>query len=230
MLVELKDDAVPGLPTRPAPFGKAELDALDAEIRSIFAPSQILVPDDVRGSHATLPDAIKTQGWPTLDESRGKVMFALDNDGALRDLYLADHPALRGRVLFVNVEEAHPAAAWMKRNDPVEDFETIRKLVKAGYLVRTRADADTAEARKNDTTRLEKALASGAQFVSTDFPDPRPELSTYQARLPGRVVARINPVNGDSALGGLDLDRHWSRKLQGEPSPGLPVLDRRPSR
>ncbi len=204
--LELKDDAVPGLPTLPAPFGKAELDAIDAEIRSVFQPSDFLAPDDLRGHFATLPEAIKAQGWPSLEASRGKVLFALDNEGPLRDLYLADHPALRGRVMFVTVEPDHPAAAWMKRNDPIKEFDEIQKLVKAGFLVRTRADADTAEARKDDPTRREKALASGAQFISTDFPEPRPELSSYQVRLPGGIVARSNPVSGDPALEGVDLE------------------------
>jgi hypothetical protein len=34
-------------------------------------------------------------GWPTLSESRGRVMFALDNDDAKRDTYIADHSSLR---------------------------------------------------------------------------------------------------------------------------------------
>ena len=206
VLVELKDDSVAALPTRPSTFGKAELDGIDAEIRSVFAPGHFLAPDEVRGPHASLPDAIKAKGWPTLEESRGKVLFALDNEGALCDLYLAGHRALQGRAMFVSVAPDHPAAAWMKRNDPVREFDQIRALVKAGFLVRTRADADTAEARKNDPTRREKALASGAQFISTDFPEARPEISSYRVRLPGDVVARSNPVSGDPALAGLDLE------------------------
>jgi hypothetical protein len=206
VLVELKDDAVAALPTRPSTFGKAELEGIDAEIRAVFSSHDLLAPDQVRGPRATLRDAIKSNGWPALEESRGKVLFALDNEGPLRDLYLADHPTLEGRAMFVAVDPDHPAAAWMKRNDPIRDFDEIRGLVKAGFLVRTRADADTAEARKNDPTRREKALASGAQFISTDFPEPRPEVSSYRVRLPGDVVARSNPVSGDPSLGGVDLE------------------------
>jgi hypothetical protein len=204
--LELKDDAVAALPTRPMAFGKAELDAVDAEIRSVFQPGEFLAPDDVRGDSETLREAIQSRGWPTLGASRGKVLFALDNEGAVSDLYLADHPALRGRAMFVSVAPDHPAAAWMKRNDPVREFDEIQSLVKAGFLVRTRADADTAEARKGDGSRLEKALASGAQVISTDDPEPRPEWSPYQAKLPGGVVARSNPVSGDKSLAGIDLD------------------------
>jgi Phosphoinositide phospholipase C, Ca2+-dependent len=206
VLVELKDDVIAALPTRPAPFGKAELDGIDAEIRSVFSHGEFFAPDDLRGPHATLPEAIKAKGWPTLDEARGKVLFALDNEGPLLDLYLADHEALKGRAMFATVPIDHPAAAWMKVNDPIHDFDQIQTLVKAGFLVRTRADADTTEARKNDPARREKALASGAQFVSTDFAEARPDLSTYRVKFPGGVVARTNPVNGNPALVGVDLE------------------------
>src|SRR5262249_23299947 len=42
ILVELKDGAVFGLPTRPEKFGPAELDAVDAEILSVFDRSEII--------------------------------------------------------------------------------------------------------------------------------------------------------------------------------------------
>ena len=212
VLVELKDDAVPGLPTRPALFGKAELDGIDAEIRSVFAPEELFAPDDLRGSYETLPEAIKARGWPTLEEARGKVLFALDNEGALRDHYLADHPALRGRAMFVNVPRDQPAAAWMKVNDPIHDFDEIQSLVKAGFLVRTRADSDTIEARKDDPARRDKALASGAQFVSTDFAEARADISPYRVRLPGDVVVRPNPVCGNATLAGVDLETPQTRR------------------
>jgi hypothetical protein len=108
--------------------------------------------------------------------------------------------------MFVNVDRDHPAAAWMKMNDPVAHFDEIQSLVKAGFLVRTRSDADTVEGRKNDVTRREKAFASGAQFISTDFPEPRADFSVYQVRLPGDRVARPNPISGVEDKDGLDLE------------------------
>jgi Phosphoinositide phospholipase C, Ca2+-dependent len=199
VLVELKGQA-------DEPFDGPALDGLDAEIRSVFQPSEFLSPDDVRGDHATLPEALRRQGWPTLDAARGKVMFALDNEDAIRNRYLDGHPALKGRCLFVSVPANHPAAAWMKVNDAVTDFDRIQRLVRDGFLVRTRADADTTEARANDPSCRDKALASGAQFVSTDYAEPDFTLSPYLVRLPGGVVARLNPVSGDFALSGVDLE------------------------
>ncbi|APW61335.1 phosphatidylinositol-specific phospholipase C1-like protein [Paludisphaera borealis] len=201
VLVELKTEAFPLLPTNPLPFEKADLEALESAIREGFPPATLVTPDDLRGASETLPEAIRTHGWPTLESSRGKVMFALNNGGGLRDLYLEGHPALRGRVMFVQAEPGHPAAAWMGIDDAVANHDRIIELVRAGYLVRTRADADTQESRRNDTTRREAAFSSGAQFLSTDYPNPRPDFSPYSARLPGSVVARPNPVNARPRVG-----------------------------
>jgi hypothetical protein len=207
ILLELKEDQPDPALTRPVPFGEQELNALEAEILSVFARRKILTPDDVRGQAATLPEALRQHGWPMLRAVRGKVIFGLDNETLVRDLYLKGHPALAGRLVFVSVPPRHPAAAWMKDNDPVEDFDRIQGLVKAGFLVRTRADADTVEARTNDTRRRDKALASGAQFISTDYPEANPALSSYVVRFEDGVVVRTNPVNGDSSLRGMDLEK-----------------------
>ena len=88
--------------------------------------------------------------------------------------------------MFVTVTPEHPAAAWFKVNDPIKDFDKIQRLVKAGFLVRTRADADTKQARKGAVAQHDKALASGAQFISTDYRDPDRRFSDYSVRFPGR--------------------------------------------
>ncbi len=72
----------------------------------------------------------------------------------------------------------------MKRNDPVATQAEIRRLVQDGFIVRTRADANGREARTNDTRRRELAIASGAQLISTDYPEPDPRLSRYHVTLP----------------------------------------------
>lgn len=203
ILVELSEE--PGA-SRPVPFDKAGLDAVDAEILSVFDRSEIITPDLVRGDCATLPEAIARQGWPRLDAVRGKVMFALDNEGSILELYLDGRPALRGRPMFASAAPGSPAAAWFKRNDPIRDFDAIQRLVRDGYMVRTRADADTVQARRNDGSMRDKAMASGAQFVSTDYAEPNRKFSSYAVRLPGGVAARANPVSGRSAADAGDLE------------------------
>lgn len=208
ILVEAKDE---GIPIRnsavPVPIGTAELDALDAEIRSVFPPRQLLTPDDVRGGRASLEEAIRTVGWPTLGSVRGRVLFALDNGGGIREAYVAGHPALAGRVLFTDSPPGTPEAGFRKLNDSIGDFDAIRAAVAAGYIVRTRADADTSEARSGDTTRRDAALVSGAHFVSTDYPVPVPQLGTdYVARIPGGTPARCNPISAPANCTAADIE------------------------
>lgn len=100
----------------------------------------------------------------------------------------------------------HPAAAWFKINDPNGDFDRIQEAVSRGFMVRTRADADTRQARTNNTSQRDKALASGAQFVSSDYPVARPDFSNYSVTLPGNKVARVNPISGKGLDPELELD------------------------
>lgn len=177
----------------PEPFTAETFDALDAEIRSVFKPGEMIVPDDVRGSHATLNEAIMAEGWPTLEAARGKVVFLMDQKSA-GPIYLAGHPSLRGRILFTNATPGAPDAAFVMRNDgPAKE---IAELVKQGYLVRTRTDEGTHEARDNDKKRRDEMMASGAQILSTDYPasEPAPWHGHYSVGLPGKIQARCNPL------------------------------------
>lgn len=186
-------------------FDAAAFDALDAEIRSVLGPDRLITPDDVQGAYPTLRDAVRAGNWPTLAASRGKFLFALDEGPEKVALYRGDRRSLEGRVFFVNTDEESPAAAYLTLNDPIAEGERIRRAVAAGYLVRTRADADTAEARRNDPRRREAALASGAQYVSTDYlwPDPR-FAGGYQVTLPGGAAACRNPVRRPGPCGTLE--------------------------
>lgn len=207
VLLELKNSAESPELTQPVPFDEGGLAELEAEIRSVIPREKILAPDDVRRGEPSLPAGLKKFGWPNLDAVRGRIMFGLDNEGPVRDLYLKGHPALQHRLLFVSVPETNPAAAWMKINDPIANFDRIQKLVRAGFLVRTRADSDTEQSRNNDPTQREKAMTSGAQFISTDYREPNRQFSDYSVHFENDEVARVNPVNGDPSLRGLDLEK-----------------------
>ena len=70
-------------------------------------------------------------------------------------------------------------------NDPVAAFAEIKARVSEGFLIRTRADANTVEARASNYIRMRAAFNSGAQFISTDYYLPDPALlNGYQVRFP----------------------------------------------
>lgn len=212
ILIEAKDSAIDdpldlGFLV-PLPIRAAELDILDAEIRSVFPAVQMITPDDVRGGHATLAEAVQSDGWPRLRDARGKVMFALDNGGIIKSEYIDGHPSLRGRVMFTSSGPGEDEAGFVKLNDAIGDFDRIQELVAGGYLVRTRADSpEGREARNDDTMRRDVALASGAHFVSTDYPVPNPDFGTdYQVQMPGGMPVRCNPISAPEECTALSLE------------------------
>ncbi|HXL99046.1 MAG TPA: phosphatidylinositol-specific phospholipase C1-like protein [Rhizomicrobium sp.] len=201
-----KDDSPIPQGTQALKFDTAAFDALDAEIASVFSPGDLITPDQVQGSYPTLRDAVLEHGWPTLGASRGKFLFALDEDEPKISLYRGGRKSLEGRLMFVNAPEDSPAAAYLTLNEALTDTAHITADVKAGFLVRTRADADTAEARKNDTARRDAALASGAQYVSTDYMETDTRFGPYQARLRDGAIALCNPEREPERCAGLSVE------------------------
>lgn len=196
------------------PWKTAMLDALDREIRTVFGEDEMVTPDDLRRPGLTLEESVLRYGWPKVADTRGQVMFLMDNDDQkIQDAYRAGgRESLQGRVLFTDAEPNRPDAAFVKENDPTGAQQAvIRDLVERGYFVRTRSDIPLDQASSGDRSMLRAALNSGAQMVSTDFPVPGMAArygSDYTARLPEGVAVRCNPVNvPESQCPGLPLER-----------------------
>ena len=217
VLLELKQDAFdpellslfnslpvpppPGLAvfTEPTPWDLEDLLEVEDLIRTVFADQQIIMPNEVRAGYPRLQDGIAAEGWPTLADSRGRVMFTLDNEGALSTEYANYYDGnLDGALIFTSSDPSDPERAdvgFVKRNDPFVESPSISELVALNYMVRTRADSENVEADLNNTARRDAALGSGAQWVSTDYQEATNEFTDYQVILPDGAVARCNPVS-----------------------------------
>lgn len=202
--LEPKDETIPdpglGFVT-PVPWSADAFADVEAAITSVFHRRDVITPREVRGRAPTLREGVLRDQWPTLDKARGRVMFMLDNTGEERDMYRALRPDVDDRLIFVPAQPPDDDAAVVVVNDPVRDGARIRQLVAQGFLVRTRADADTVQARSGDTTMGDAAWASGAHFVSTDYVVPDERLGTgYVVELPGDPggPGRCNPVSAPS--------------------------------
>lgn len=196
ILVNLKSGAIdiPGTVEAPA-FTSESFDVLDAELRSVLSPDRLITPDDVRGAAGTLRQGVLSGGWPSLQAARGKLIFALDTGEDNVSLYIRDRTSLEGLPMFVNsLSQDADHAAYFTMNNPLRQGDEINARVEQGFLIRTRADANTEEARSGDTSKREAALRSGAQYISTDYYQPRTEWSDFQVVMPGGGVARCNPV------------------------------------
>ncbi|WP_088185387.1 Ca2+-dependent phosphoinositide-specific phospholipase C [Sphingobium sp. Z007] len=165
------DRAIPGATAVP-PFDKAAFDEVDESIRSILGSARLFTPDDLRGDMPTLESAALAKRWPTLAQARGKFIFLFLVPGMNLSTfgpYLDGRPSLQGRVAFVQGRAGMAHTAFMLFDNALTRGADIREAVRQGYLVRTRADIDTVDARKDAGARRDAALASGAQIISTDY-------------------------------------------------------------
>jgi Phosphoinositide phospholipase C, Ca2+-dependent len=157
-------------------FTQADIDAVNQDIAEVMGPARVITPDEVRGDHETLREAVMAGAWPKVGALRGRFLFVLDGNKAHETFLRAGHPSLKGRLMFGWFDEDAPEAAVFNLQDPIKNADRIRRLVGEGFIVRVQADADVVEPRAHDGRRMKAALADGAQWVSTDFyagvPDP----------------------------------------------------------
>lgn len=176
------------------PFDKKILLELDKEILSVFNPEELITPLQVKAGHATLREGIIKEGWPLLKEVRGQVLFVLDTSKKLMEQYVEGDDTYQ-RPMFANVGYAHSHAAFFIINNPIADGEKIKEAITQGFMVRTRSDADTKEARAGDKSRFEAAIGSGAQVITTDYYlkslSPNKD---FEIIFPTGVYSRCNPL------------------------------------
>lgn len=194
ILINAKDGQVP-MTVSPLPFSGTALDSIDLEVRTYLGMDKLITPDLVRGNYESLEKAVLAGNWPELSATMGKFLFVLDENETKIRRYLSEKPELKNAVLFVNLKEGNPEAGFRIINDPISNETYIQDLVSKGYIIRTRADSDTKEARSGDYTKFEKAKASGAQVISTDYYIPsRLFPSEYSVSFGNKTFERANPI------------------------------------
>lgn len=194
IFVSIEPKDVEGFPADSGPELEVYAQKLEAEVTSVIPRERLITPADVKGSAATLREAVTQSGWPTLRAGRQKFVFYLDESTTFHDVYTHGNTSLDGRLMFIDGAITDPYAAIVIRNDPRSDAPDIQTALAANLIVRTRADADTVEARAGDTSRRDAALAIGAQIVSTDYEAAVAGIN-YVVDVPGGAPSRCNPVN-----------------------------------
>lgn len=186
-------------------FDAAACDSMDAEIKSVFGNDlkSILTPDKIRGSYFSLSEMAIHNDWPLLDSCRGKIIFIMEGDA--EKIYPVGHPSLQGRAMFYYAEPGKPECAFVIRNGSKNEKKEIQELVKKGYIVRTRADGGTEEARNNDTSSRDAAFESGAQIISTDYYKPELRWSNYHVSFPSGKIVRSNPINSPTGAKEVEI-------------------------
>jgi hypothetical protein len=189
----------------PIPFDAAACDEIDNEIKSVFGNNldKVLTPDKIRNGLNTLNDVVVQHKWPKLGDCRGKVVFIMEGP-ALR-FYAVNHPSLTGRAVFTYAQQGAPEAAFLLMNESVSQQDSIKARVRDGYIVRSRSDANTLEARAGDYSSMNASFNSGAQITSTDYyhADPRGGIpgsgfTNFEVKFPNGELARKNVINADT--------------------------------
>jgi hypothetical protein len=155
-------------------------DEVDAMLLSVWPRERIVTPDEVRGQHATLREAVTTDGWPTLGKVRGRILFAFIGDSAE---YMMGHPNLENRVVFPRATVNDSFAGVVLLDNAQSSEAEIADAVLKGFIVRTRYNG---EELKLDSAVTDAAQRGGAQCVSGDFP--------AEFALTGGAPSRCNPV------------------------------------
>lgn len=150
--------------------GQNILELIQADIDATWPVEQTITPADVQSNAPTLRSAIVEQGWPTLEDSRGKVLFVLLDKTEIRDLYVERNPTLENQTMFAIVDENHSLASVISFVNPDTHGDRLLDASELGFMVRTRPDEATVEAREGNYTRFDLALQTGANFITTDFP------------------------------------------------------------
>lgn len=133
-------------------------------LKTLYTPAEFL------NQEPTLQDRIIHQGWPSIGAVRGRVFIIVQGSG------VQHYPEFGSAFIYGSPE--NPNVVFMLCDDPFSHEALIQQQRKT-HIIRTRTDAGTIEARANDYDRLDKALSSGAQILSTDYYKPDPTIGTF---------------------------------------------------
>jgi len=146
---------------------------VDHVIRGVMG-DRLITPDDVRGAHQSLRSALLKDGWPTLAESRGKILFMLTGSPEQRHEYTSGSRHLDDRVMFVEAKPAQYEMPWAAvaklgfgRPDLIDRARASQMLLTTTVCVAEMKDAECFSDRDG-------ALAAGFNVMLDDYVHPVP--------------------------------------------------------
>lgn len=162
---------------------------LETLAQEVFGDT-LFQPRDVIQGKATMQEALRDEGWPTLQSMLGKVIVVL-HAGSLATAYAESDSTLQTKALFPSVyatDSEQVYASFVIHNQP--NVEAIQALVSKGLIVRTRMDSELVFQQ----SEVDQAWASGAQLLTTDFhPAHQFKTTPYDQLLPSGFYIEPNP-------------------------------------
>ena len=198
--------------------------ALDALIRSTFS-DRLMTPDDVRGTSSSMREALQTTGWPTLEESRGKILFMLTADDDQLEDYTDGYRDLRGRVMFAEARPDQFDSDWATVAKISADDEADILHAKRQHLLitSTTCTAERSETRCESNRRL--AQRARINILLDDFVRPTPERTRF-LDLGRDTVGAIVPDSETRPQAGRERATDPIRRAEQAPTPAAAHLRR----
>lgn len=159
---------------------------LDEVIREKMG-DKLLTPKDMMGDFENFREMRENDGWLTLEETMGKVMFLL-HDTTVTSKYISQDETIKSQAMF-------PMLRYGDRNESYTSFIIDNKpdeavnhkeesLEKCNLIVRTRADSFPSFSDE----RYINADESLSQIISTDYPVKKSPKGYHQYTFDGYTV------------------------------------------
>jgi hypothetical protein len=172
ILMEIKEDWMM-LDHALQDIGAQELNELNLLLEDklgdrLYRPKNLMAPG------LTVKETIMQDGWPTVTSLLGKVIFILHPNN-MNEAYFSLDESMATQPMFIGSyanDLDHENASFVVQNDV--DVDLITSLVSSGYIIRTRMD----ESLHKDQERIEQAILSGAQLLTSDFTAGRKDIKS----------------------------------------------------
>jgi hypothetical protein len=180
-------------------------DRVDEEIRDILG-DRLITPEELQNGHETLQAAIQKDGWPRVDEARGRFIFLLDSDDRTPSIYL-NNGSLAGRVMLPRANEANLNSPWavVAKTGP-GSFH--RAALQRNFLLAD--NLCTPENKVADChAKLQSSLDAGTHLLMDDFEGDAAQqsLGGYYVQLPEQLTVRCNPITAGGLCQNYELDQ-----------------------
>lgn len=153
-------------------IGSKQINILQGIINEIM-DDKLITPNDLLKKEETLQASIDKNGWPLVNDLKGKAMFIL-HAGKHSDNHNKDTD-IETATFFTSTYKntLHDNSPFVIHNDL--DVDSIKALVDNNKMVRTRIGSTL----KYNDQDVEKAISSGAQILTTDFSAARSDINSY---------------------------------------------------
>ncbi len=168
-------------------------DRIDQEIRAVLG-DRLITPDSVQKDSETLQAAVQLNGWPAVEESRGKFMFMLDQDDRTPTVYLIEG-SLLGRAMFVRATPEHIDSPWaVVAKTSAGSFQ--KEAMGKNFILSDNV-CGAGDKAEDCRSKLQEARNAGIQLLMDDLEgnDAKHSLDGYFVDLLEPFAVNCNPYN-----------------------------------